>query len=106
MSNKERQHVSREAGLDNLARIQGLHDLIPEALSEDKIDWGKLRMTLGEEVDERPERYTFTWAGRRREVGQSPPYRTALIPIRSRLSDSERWVRKPVPGPSFLALSP
>jgi predicted nuclease of restriction endonuclease-like (RecB) superfamily len=30
-----------------------------------KVDFEKLRATLGEIVDERPERYSFTWAGKR-----------------------------------------
>lgn len=40
-----------------------LRELFPEAFAEDKVDLEKLRATLGDLVDERPERYTFSWAG-------------------------------------------
>lgn len=41
-------------------RIAALKDLIPEAFSEGKIDFTKLREALGEIVDDSPERYNFT----------------------------------------------
>ncbi|MGB2974436.1 MAG: hypothetical protein WBD18_00155, partial [Phycisphaerae bacterium] len=44
-------------------RLAGLRDLLPEAFTEGKVDFDRLRQALGEEVDDRPERYSFTWAG-------------------------------------------
>jgi len=41
-----------------------LKQLFPEAFNEDKIDFDKLRRTLGEEVDEGEERFGMTWPGR------------------------------------------
>jgi adenine-specific DNA-methyltransferase len=46
-------------------RIDRLADLFPEAVTEGKIDFDKLRQSLGEIVDDRPERYSFAWAGKR-----------------------------------------
>jgi len=45
--------------------VSRLRELFPEAVSEGRIDFEKLRETLGNEVDDRPERYSFTWAGKR-----------------------------------------
>jgi adenine-specific DNA-methyltransferase len=47
---------------ENIARLK---ELFPEAVSEGKVDFEKLKATLGEIVDDRPERYSFTWAGKR-----------------------------------------
>lgn len=46
-------------------RIEELRILLPEVLTEGRIDFDKLKMALGEEVDGRPERYSFTWAGKK-----------------------------------------
>ena len=46
-------------------QIERLKDLFPEAVTEGKVDFEKLKKTLGEIVDDRPERYSFTWAGKR-----------------------------------------
>lgn len=52
---------------DSLAedRLKQLRGLFPEAFSEGKVDLDKLRESLGAAVDSRPERYSFSWAGRR-----------------------------------------
>jgi len=41
-----------------------LRQLFPEVFSEDKINFEKLKLTLGEEIDESQERYEMTWAGK------------------------------------------
>lgn len=48
----------------NEDRLVQLRALFPEAFTEGKVDFGKLRATLGDLVDDRPERYSFTWAGK------------------------------------------
>ncbi len=63
---------------ENLARLQ---ELFPEAVSEGKVDFEKLRATLGQIVDDRPERYSFTWAGKRDAIRLlQVPSRAALKP--------------------------
>jgi adenine-specific DNA-methyltransferase len=42
-----------------------LKELFPEAFTEGKVDFEKLRATLGDLVDDGAERYRFTWAGKR-----------------------------------------
>lgn len=41
-------------------RLEQLKKLVPEAFSESGIDFDKLRLLLGDEVDEGDERYAFT----------------------------------------------
>ena len=41
-----------------------LKELFPEVFTEDKIDFGKLRLTLGSEVDDSEERFGMTWPAR------------------------------------------
>src|SRR6266566_3311044 len=39
--------------------------IFPQVFSEGKVDFTKLRAALGDVVDTQPERYSFTWAGKR-----------------------------------------
>ena len=41
-----------------------LRQLFPEVFNENKIDWEKLKATLGEELDNGPERYNMNWPGK------------------------------------------
>ena len=45
------------------AQIEQLRRLFPQAFAEGRVDWEALRAALGDFVDDRPERYAFTWAG-------------------------------------------
>lgn len=45
-------------------RIGILRSLMPEIFDEGKIDWEKLKATLGEEVNFSNERYVLNWAGK------------------------------------------
>jgi len=62
-------------------RLASLRDLLPEAFTEGKVDFDKLRQALGDEVDDRPERYSFTWAGKRDAMRLlQVPSRATLVP--------------------------
>lgn len=52
-------------------RLEQMRQLVPEAFSEDGIDFDKLRLLLGDEVDEGDERYAFTWPGKAGAIRQS-----------------------------------
>lgn len=41
-----------------------LRETAPQIFSEEKVDWEKLKASLGEAVDTRPERYGLTWSGK------------------------------------------
>lgn len=62
-------------------RIKQLKNLFPECFTEGKIGFEKLREVLDEDVEEGPERYNFTWAGKRDAIRllQVPSHST-LIP--------------------------
>ena len=75
------QPVARESA-DIIADLtERLKDVFPEAVSEGKIDFDKLRATLDDVVDTRQERYSFTWAGKRDAIQMlQVPSRAALVP--------------------------
>lgn len=60
-------------------RLEKLQDLLPEAFSESGIDFDKLRILLGDEVDEGSERYAFTWPGKTDAIRQSQTVSTATL---------------------------
>ena len=63
------------------ARMEKLRELFPEAIGEDGLDFDKLRATLGDFVDDAPERYTFSWAGKRDAIRLlQMPTRATLLP--------------------------
>ncbi len=64
-------------------RIKTLQSLVPEAFDEGKIDWEKLKATLGEDVNFANERYVLNWAGKSDafRVMQQPSSAT-LVPCR------------------------
>ncbi len=48
----------------SLEKQEELRRILPEVFSEDRIDWEKLRTVLGDSVDERVEKFNFSWAGK------------------------------------------
>lgn len=58
---------SEETVSSNLVqeKINQLLELFPEAVKEDKVDFESLRQVLGDNVEERDERYGLTWPGKR-----------------------------------------
>ena len=76
-------------------------------ISKGKIDWEALRAALGEDVEDRPERYTFTWAGKRDAIAliQTPSRATlAPCPEESLTPEGYRYPRLPDPSCSFVSL--
>ncbi len=54
--------------------LDKMKDLFPSVFTEGKVDFEALRETLGDYIDDRPERYSFTWNGksRARHIAQTP----------------------------------
>ena len=67
-----------------------LKEIFPEVVTEGKIDFEKLRLTLGNEIDEGEERFGMTWPGKRDcfKVIQEPSIGT-LKPCREESVDFE-----------------
>lgn len=45
-------------------QLEKLKELFPEVITEGKVDWEKLKASLGEEVNFNNERYVLNWAGK------------------------------------------
>jgi adenine-specific DNA-methyltransferase len=45
--------------------LNQLREMLPGCFNGPKLDFDKMRDILGDDVDDRPERYSFTWAGKR-----------------------------------------
>ena len=60
--------------------IERLREIFPEVFADGSVDFDALKETLGEYVDEREERYSFTWHGksRARRIAQMPSSGTLL----------------------------
>ncbi|HYT44468.1 MAG TPA: site-specific DNA-methyltransferase [Methylomirabilota bacterium] len=61
-----------------IEQTEQLKLIFPQVFSEGKVDFKKLRAALGDMVDTQPERYSFTWAGKRNAtlLLQTPSYAT------------------------------
>lgn len=72
-------------------KINALRQVLPEAFSEGKIDWEKLKATLGENINFSNERYVLNWAGKSDafKVLQTPTTKT-LIPAKDESVDFDK----------------
>jgi len=61
-------------------KLSELRRILPEAFSEEKIDWDKLRTVLGDDVEAGIEKFGFTWAGK------SSAIKNVLIPSKATLT--------------------
>ena len=70
-------------------RLAQLKEIMPEVFTEGGIDFDKLRLELGDEIDEGQERYTFTWPGKMDAIrlAQEP----STLTLRPRKDKSEDW---------------
>jgi adenine-specific DNA-methyltransferase len=65
-----------------------LKAIFPEVFTEDNIDFAKLKATLGNIIDDRPERYSFTWAGKREAIQMlQTPSKATLKPDKNESVD-------------------
>lgn len=51
--------------------ISKLKELFPEVVTEDKIDFKKLELILGEDIDDSNEKYSFIWPGKTQAIKES-----------------------------------
>ena len=90
MSEIHKMNLASEDLVDD--RLDKLKELMPEVFTESGIDFDKLRLELGDEVDEGQERYAFTWPGKADAIRQSQMSSTATLRPRiekSRSRDGE-----------------
>ena len=72
----------------NNSGIDKLKQLFPEIVTDGKIDFEKLQVILGKEIDEAPDRYNFTWQGKKEmmQFAQQPSKGT-LRPVKEKSKD-------------------
>jgi len=63
-------------------QLEKLKELFPEVFTEGKVDWEKLKASLGEDVNFNNERYVLNWAGK------SEAFKTLQLPITDTLVPS------------------
>jgi len=64
-------------------KLNALKQVLPEVFAEGKVDWEKLKATLGEDINFSNERYVLNWAGKSEafKVLQTPTTKT-LVPAK------------------------
>lgn len=69
--------------------IEKLREIFPEVFEEGKIDFDKLRLILGDNVEDKEERYEFNWHGKRdaMRLAQTPSMGT----LRPDKESSKNW---------------
>ena len=62
--------------------------MLPDAFTEGKVDWEKLKATLGEDINFVNERYVLNWAGKSNAFKIKTPTTKTLVPCKD---ESEDW---------------
>ena len=77
---------SKDIVLDNISKLK---EIFPDVFNEDKIDFDKLKLDLGENVDDSREKYNFTWPGKSQAIHESQKQSTGTL--RPSREDSKNW---------------
>ena len=76
-----KEKVASASGDVQQVQIDKLRALFPECLAEGKVDFDKLRATLGGSAEFGPGRFTFSWAGKDDAISLlQTPSRGTLLP--------------------------
>ena len=71
------------------SNIEKLKQLFPEIVTDGKIDFEKLEILLGKEIDDTPDRYNFTWHGKKETMQfAQQPSKGTLRPMKGK---SKHW---------------
>ena len=86
-------------------RKDALRQLLPEVFAEGKIDFEKLKLVLGEEIDEGRERYGLTWAGKSDAIRAiQVPSTGTLVPVRDESVDFDSTENLMIEGDNLEVL--
>ena len=77
---------SRDIVSDNVSKLK---EIFPDVITEDKIDFEKLKLILGEDVETASERYSFTWPGKTQAIKESQKQSTGTL--RPCKEESKNW---------------
>ena len=71
---------------DNISKLK---EIFPEVVTENKIDFEKLELILGDDIDDSPEKYNFTWPGKSQAIRESQKQSSGTLrPCRE---ESKNW---------------
>lgn len=77
---------SKDIVSDNIFKLK---EIFPDVFAEGKVDFDKLRITLGEYVDDSHEKYNFTWPGKTQAIKESQKQSTGTLrPLKDK---SKNW---------------
>lgn len=86
-------------------RLAEVGKLLPEAFSEGKLDMDKLKKVLGDLADDRPERYTFSWAGKRDAIRLlQVPAQGTLVPDKDQSVEFDKTENMIIEGDNLEVL--
>ena len=71
---------------DNVSKLK---QIFPEVITENKIDFEKLELILGKDIDTGSERYSFTWPGKTQAIKESQKQSTGTL--RPCKEESKNW---------------
>lgn len=77
---------SKDIVSENISKLRGI---FPDIFTEDKVDFNKLKINLGEYVNEYPEKYNFTWPGKTQAIKESQKQSTGTL--RPCKDESKKW---------------
>ena len=77
---------SKDMVQDNISKLK---EIFPEIVTEDKIDFDKLKLILGNSIDENSEKYNFTWPGKNQSIKESQ--KTSYGTLRPCKEESKNW---------------
>ena len=86
MINRKLNGESKNIIQDNISKLK---EIFPEIVTEDKIDFNKLRLVLGEDIDNGSEKYSFTWPGKSYAIKESQ--KTISGTLRPCKEESKNW---------------
>lgn len=86
-------------------KLEQLKQLLPEVFTEGKVDWEKLKLSLGDDINIVNERYVLNWAGKSNayKVLQEPTSKT-LIPEKEESVDFNKTENLFIEGDNLEAL--
>jgi len=86
-------------------KLEQLKQLLPEVFTEGKVDWEKLKLSLGEDIHIKNERYILNWAGKGNayKVLQEPTSKT-LSPDKNESVDFDKTENLFIEGDNLEAL--
>lgn len=86
-------------------KLEQLKQLLPEVFTEGRLDWEKLKLSLGEDINIANERYVLNWAGKSNayKVLQEPTSKT-LSPDKNESVDFDKTENLFIEGDNLEAL--